>query len=333
MRVHWLQQLLADVSRVKPRLDAYNKRLEYRVYEYDRGVYIVDVSGVRGFFNGRGNMLLSNWWALLLGLLRNTRPGDVIAVDGVVYGLRSDLDVNVAAAVIAYGTGTKPSDFTMFNLEVPVGTVSASIAVEYLTDRVRVRLSATLPADASEIGVRQALYDGGGVTRHTLLTRVTGAWAANTTAVYTIDFTAPWVRGVGDLMYGIHANADVAMVRVDGASFTARTAGDVNVGSVYVVASSETVTWSPTLYSIPSPIALTNYYTDILGVRHVRMTNIVGLISPAADIAANTLALYQDIYDTGGGSNTVCMAVQPLASPVTFYAGRSNIVIWRIVAL
>ena len=333
MRVHRLQQLLAEVSKVKPRLDAYNKRLEYRVYEYDRGVYVVDVAGVQGSFNGRENMLLSNFWALLLGVLRNSATHDVIAVDGTVYALRAHLDVNAAAAVLAYGTGTKPPEFTDFNLEVAVGTVTPSIAVEYLSDRVRVRFSATLPADAREIGVRQALLDGGGATRHTLLTRVTGWWPANSTATYNIDYTAPWVRGVGDLMYGIHLNANVAMVRIDGVSFTARTSGDVNVGSVYVVASSEPVTWSPTLHNIPNPFTLTNYYADLLGTRYVRMVNIVGLITPTVDTAANTLALYQDIFDAGGASNTVCMAVQPLASPVTLYAGRSNIVIWRIVAL
>jgi len=328
-----LASLLAGLNSVKPRPNAFNKRFEYRVYEYDRGVYVVDVSGVRGFVNGRGNMLLSNWWALLLGLLRNLNTGDVLDTGGAGYPLRSAGDVNAGAAVIDYGTGTTPVEFTQFRLASPAGTITPTIAVGYLTDRVRVSLSGTLPATAYELGVRQPLFDTGAYLRYTLLTRVTGSWAAGTGVVYNIDFTAPWVRAVGDMMYGIHSDINATMVRIDGASFTARTAADVNAGSIRLVASSEPVTWSPTLYSIPSPFELTNFYSDLLGTRLVRMVQLAGLISPAADTTVNTLALYQDIFDTAGIAHTVCMAALPLATPITLYAGRNNIVIWRIVAL
>jgi len=63
------------------------------------------------------------------------------------------------------------------------------------------------------------------------------------------------------------------------------------------------------------------------------MMSIIGLIAPANDIEVNALALYQPIYDTTGATHTVCIAVLALASPITFYANRNNLVVWRIIAL
>jgi len=328
-----LTEVAREVAGVRPRLGAFNARFEYAPYEYDRGIYVVDVGGVKGYVNGRENMLLSNYWALLLGLLRNINTEDLADISGYTRSLRTSHDVSSGAAVIAYGSGTVPVEFTQYNLSSPVGTVSPAITVGLMSDRTRLAMSATLPANAYELGVRQDLIDPGGTRCTFQLSRVVGSWAKGTAIVYNIDFLAPWVRGYGDLMYGIHRDANVPMVRIDGEVFTARTSGDVNAESAYLVASSEAVTWSPGLVSIPSPFSLTTYYNDILDKRNVRMTNIIGLISPANDVAVNALALYQSLIDTTGAAHTVCMAVLPLSSPITFYARRNNVVVWRVVAL
>jgi len=122
------------------------------------------------------------------------------------------------------------------------------------------------------------------------------------------------------------------MVRIDGTSFTARTSGDSQSGSAYLVASGDLVSWSSMLIAISNAFSLSNYYADILGTRYVRATLIHGLYSPVNDIAVNTIGLYFPVYDTTGTSQTVCILVQPLSSPVTLYASRNNLIVLRIIA-
>jgi len=119
-----LAELIEGILTLKPRLNRFNKRLEYRPYEYDRGVYVIDVSSVEGYVNGRKNMLLSNFWALLLGLLRNVSVGDVLDTGGSSYSLRTSGDVNRDSAIIAYGFGTTPEAFTQYNLASPAATIA-----------------------------------------------------------------------------------------------------------------------------------------------------------------------------------------------------------------
>jgi hypothetical protein len=329
----FIDELSKELSELKPRLDNYrNRRGEYRVYEYDKGIYIVDAKGVKGYVAGEEDLLVSNWWALFLGSIRKVNAGDAVATGGASYTLRSSGEVNVGVAYISYGGGTTAESFVDRSLVARAGSISASISVGYLSDRVRITLSSTIPSMSYELGIEQTLIDTAGGSRTTLLGRRTGSWSASQAVAWYIDFLSPWVRGVGDYMYGIHREADVTMVRVDGASFTARTSGDSNAGSAYLVASSDLVSWSPTLTAISNAFSLSNYYADILGTRHIRATFIHGLHSPANDIAVNTIGLYFPVFDTTGVSQTVCILVQPLSSPITLYASRNNLIVLRIIA-
>jgi len=329
----YIEELSRELLELKPRLsNHYNRRGEYRIYEYDKGIYVVDVKGIKGYVAGEEDLLVSNFWALLLGLLRDTNPGDCVNTDGGAYALRAYGDVNAGAAYLVYGTGTTPEAFIEYALKSYAGSIATSITVGYMSDRVRVSLSGIVPSASSELGIYQSLYDTGGGTRTIMLARRVGSWSANQAVSYNIDFLQPWVRGIGDYMYGILRNADVPMARIDGVTFTARTSGDSNAGSAYLVASSDLVSWDPTLVAISNAFSLSNYYTDILGTRYLRATMIHGLHSPANDIVVNTVGLYFPVFDTSGVSQTVCILVQPLASPITFYASRNNLVVLRIIA-
>jgi hypothetical protein len=330
----FIEELSKELLELKPRLNNYtNKRGKYRIYEYDKGIYIVDVKGIKGYIAGEEDLLVSNWWALLLGLLRDISPSDCVYIGGSSYTIKSTADVNAGSAYISYGTGTAPEGFTDYALKTRSGSISTSITIGYMSDRTRITLSGVLPASASELGIEQALYDSSSTGGNTyLLGRRTGSWSANQAVPWYIDFLQPWVRGVGDYMYGILRNADVPVTRIDGTSITARTSGTSNAGSIYLVASSDLVSWDPTLVAISNAFSLSNYYTDILNTRYMRATMIHGLYSPANDIQVNTIGLYFPVYDTTGASQTVCILVQPLSSPITFYASRNNLVVLRIVA-
>jgi hypothetical protein len=329
----YIEELSKELLGLKPRLVNHrNRRSEYRVYEYDKGIYVVDVKNVKGYVAGEEDLLTSNWWALFLGSIRDTNPYDVVSISGSIYNLRSSEAPASGSAYLSYGTGTIPESFTDRSLVSRTDSISTSISIGYLSDRTRITLSGTLPASASELGIEQVLYDTGSSIHTTLLGRRTGSWSASQAIAWYIDFLQPWVRGIGDYMYGIHSRANITMVRIDGTSFTARTSGDSQSGSAYLVASSDLVSWDPTLHAISNAFSLSNYYADILNTRYTRATMIHGLYSPSQDIQVNTIGLYFPVYDATGASQTVCILVQPLSSPITFYASRNNLVVLRIIA-
>jgi hypothetical protein len=328
-----VSQVLKDLSSIKPRVDRFNKRFEYSFYEYDKGIYVVDVKGVKGSVDGRENILVSNFWALLIGILRNANAGDTVSTGGVSYTLASSADANADVAYLVYGSGTTPEAFTQIGLASRVGSISTTISISYLSDRTRIILSGTLPADAYEIGIEQNFYETGGPAKITLLARKVGFWSKGSSINYFIDYSYPWVRQIGDLMYGFHRNASTSVIRVDGSTFTARTSADFNVDSAYIVLSPSPVTWSPSLYNVPSPLTPTDYSHHKLDTRIIRAVHFNAVYTPTSDTTINTIALYQPIYDTAGGSNTVCLLVIPLSSPATAYANRNNIFIIRIFAM
>jgi len=328
-----VNQVLKDLSYVKPKIHRFNKRFEYSFYEYDKGIYVIDVKGVKGFVNSRENILVSNFWALFIGLIRKANAGDVVDTGGTSRGLRSFGDVNAAPAYLVYGSGTTPEAFTQNGLASYVGSISTTISISYLSDRTRITFSGTLPGDTYEIGVQQDLFNAGGYRFTFLLARKVGFWSKGSSIRYFIDYSYPWTRQIGDIMYGVHSDANTSVVRVDGATFTARTSGEFSVGSAYIVLSSSSVSWSPSLYSIPSPITPVDYTHHKLDARIFRAVHFNAVYTPTSDTAINSIALYQSIYDTGGGSNTVCLLVIPLSSPATAYANRNNVFIIRIFAM
>jgi len=329
-------ETILEVFKTKPRI-RFNKRGELIPYEFDKGIHLLDVKGVRGSVKGLNendeDLLVSNFWALLLGTLREYNAGDVISTDGTIYVLRSAGDATYGTAYLTYGIGTDPEYFTQIALASYKGSISTTISISYMSDRNRVSLSGTLPDVAYELGVYQVLYDTSAATRTTMLGRRTGSWSKGQSVIWNIDFLQPWVRAVADMLYGILLNANATMVDVTGASFTSRSSGDVNASSVWLVISPDTVTWSPSLTSIPNKVDLTTYYSDLLTSRVARMTFIYGTFTPPSDTQYNTIGLYQNIYDSGGGIHTCCMMVIPLSAPITFYANRNNLAILRIIVM
>jgi hypothetical protein len=332
----FISEIVEDIAYLKPRIRM-NRLFEHEPYEYDKGIYLIDVSSVKGFVEvdrrAEEDLLVSNFWALLLGLLRNVNPGDCVSVGGGAFTLRAATNVNAGAAYLVYGTSTVPETFTDNALRSYSGSISTSIGISYMSDRTRVVLSGVVPATAYELGIYQSLHDTGGGTPLTMLARRVGSWSAYQAVSYYIDFFSPWVKQVGDLIYGILRNADVVTQRIDGTTITLRTSGDMNADTVYLVISPTKVTWGPGLYSVPGAVIPTNYYTDILGSRYIRATIIHALIAPSSDMQVNTLGLYQSVFDSTGATHTACWMVLPLASPITLYAGRNNLIVLRILAM
>jgi hypothetical protein len=325
----FIEELSKELLDLKPRLNKRNKLFEYDVYEYDKGIYVVDVRNILGLVRGSGeNVLTSQFWGMIIWLIRNIRVDDVVRTDGVIDYYGAGSDYFTGGRYISYGTSTVPESFTDYQLKSRTGAITPSLSVGYLSDRVRVTYSGTIPSSASELGIEVNYYG----TVWVLLARKTGSWSANQAVAWYIDFLQPWVRAIGDIWYGLNINTNVSVVRVDGATITARTGGVIQVGSAYLVASGNLVSWSPILYGIINAFSLNNYYADLVSTRYIRATFINGLYSPANDIAVNTIGLYFPIYDSNGITQTVCILVQPLSSPITLYASRNNLIVLRIIA-
>jgi hypothetical protein len=329
-------ETIVEVFNAKPK-PKFNKRGELIPYEFDRGIYLLDVKGIKGSVKSLSesdeDILVSNFWALLLGLLRSYNSSDVVSTTGISYALRISGDVTYGTAYLTYGIGTDPEYFTQIALANYKGSISTTISISYMSDRNRISLGGTLPDIAYELGIYQSLYDTSAVARITMLARRTGSWNKGDAVVWNIDFLQPWVRAVADMLYGIFLNANVTMVDVTGASFTARTSAQISASSVWLVASPNTVTWSPSLTSIPNKVDLSTFYFDYLDSRVARVTFLLGTFTPPTDTQYNTIGLYQNVYDSGGGTHTCCMMVIPLSAPITFYSNRNNLVILRIIVM
>jgi hypothetical protein len=329
-------ETMLEIFNTRPKLK-FNKRGELIPYEFDRGLYLLDVKGIRGSVKGLSegdeDLLVSNFWALLLGILRDTNVSDVVNVGGSAYSLRTLTDATYGSAYLGFGTGTDSEYFTQYNLVSPKANITTTISIAYMSDRNRVSLSGTLTGDAYELAIFQFLYDTSGNAYATMLGRRTGMWYSGQAVVWNIDFLQPWVRSVADVLYGVFRNADVTMVDETGASFTARTSGDLNASSVWIVASPDTMTWSPSLTKIPNKVDLSTSGLDYLGSRIARMTYLVGTFTPLSDTQYNTVGLYQKIYDTAVTAHNCCMMVIPLSAPITFYSNRNNLAILRIIVM
>jgi len=328
-----IDEIAREVIKIKPLTSRKrNKYVFFEPYEFDRGIYIVDViDSIQGIVNGKKNVLTSNFWAYILGTIRDVNAGDVIDTGGRVIIIRTSNNANGGSARIDYGTGTTPEYFTQNVLVSRSGSITTTITMAILNDRGRVTLSGTLPASASELGVAQIMINPDGYTFDVLLARKTGSWASGSGVNYYIEFLNPWVQGMTSLVYGLLRDADVPMTRIDGVLFVARTSGDVNAGSSYLVGSKDPFSWSPDAYAIPNAFSISTYYTDYLGSRYLRGVLYTGIINPTTDIQLTALGLYQGIFDNGGATHTVCLLAYPLS--LTLYASRNNLVMLRIIVM
>jgi hypothetical protein len=328
-----IDEIAREVIKIKPLISKKkNKYVFFEPYEYDRGIYIVDViDSIQGVVNGRKNVLTSTFWAYFLGILRDANVSDVLDISGNSRTITTSSDPTSGVARIDYGTGTTPEYFTQNALASRVGSISTTITMTILSDRGRITLSGTLPASASELGIVQNLNISPSGSTDFLLARKVDSWSSGSGVSYYIEFLNPWVQGITTLFYGLFRNVDVPMTRIDGTSFTARTGGDVSSGPSYLVGSRDPFSWSPNLYAIPNAFSISTYYTDYLSSRYLRGVIYTGIINPTSDIQLTALGLYQGIFDNGGATHTVCLLAYPVS--LTLYASRNNLVMLRILVM
>jgi len=305
-------------------------------YEYDKYVHLIDIplrDTIVGCVNGERNLLVFNFWAVMFGLLMNTDVSNVINWTGGVYTIRTSGIVNAEPAHFRYGSGTIPETFTQYNIISAVGSATPSISFGQLADRNRITLSAVIPSDSQEIGIFQTLYDTSGNTRLVMFARKQMFIPANKTVNWYIDFLKPWTRNWALLMYGILGKLNApGAVDVDNNTYILRTYVDVNAGPARIRVSKSPYSWSPDLCVISYDLEMTTYYwlSNLVSVVYLFL---VGIATPSSDLTVNTIALIQSLYDSTGASHDTYVLILPLSNPITLYAGRTNMIFLRFVAM
>jgi len=303
-------------------------------YEYDKYIHLIDIplkETVIGHINGKRNILVFNFWLVFFGLLTDSNISDALDISGSTKTVGTAGDFNLAAAYLTYGYSTSPELFYQNSLVSYGGSISTSRSFGQLSDRNRITLSGVSPAEIQEIGIYQSVNPASSWT--IMYARKQMYVPRNKTINYYIDFLMPWTYNCALLMYGFLSEANVSgAIDAYGASYTLRSSGDVNAGAVRMRVSQTLYSWSPSLTNISYDLELSTYRT-VGNARSAVYLFIVGIASPTTDISVNTISLIQSLYDTGGTGHDTYVLILPLQTPITLYAGRTNVIFLRFVAM
>ena len=274
------------------------------------------------------NLQLRNFWTFLASILHDSGlqlrdTGGTIRTYN--YG---DVDPNLAQLVI--GQGTDPPAFSQYNLVSFSKAYSPTVQIVDVAGppaKTRITLTATADIDAQEIGIRQNISG-----YNFLLTRIVDAITIGDVLNYHLDFLQPWLKNFALLWYGKLSNQNVqGVVDVTGGTRTLRTQGQTTVGSIRILISEDTITWSPTLYAIPNATEITSYQRAIWVNDNYVVYLVLGEIIPATTLNINTIGIVQKWYDTGGNQFDALLAAIPLSSPLTLEANKHNFIMLKFV--
>ena len=253
--------------------------------------------------NALPDLLLANFWNTFWGIIRNANVDEVLNLKGGSHTIRTAGDFTYSPGAVRVGSGTDPERFEDYNLSSPIKDLDTSFSLGYDSSKSRVTAEATTDVDVQEVGVICNFYDTSNVNFTSLLTRKVISYSAGSTICVYIDFMKPWLYNIAKVWYGVLANVDVdGVVDEAGNSFTVRTTGDLNSSPAVVMLSSSTVSWDPTLHSIPDALMPDQ---DVYIWTHRKFSMLIYNVyrAPTTDEEWRTIGLKMGMYDTGGYSH------------------------------
>jgi len=313
-------KLLARKSREK-RTNYF--KLRERVHLF---VYRVDKSIVSEDEDGNSDLLVINFWNILFGLLGNVNVSNVYDIGGTNYTMRTSGDINGGSAYIVTGTSTDTATLGDYTIKAGRTTRTTTFYYSELTDHVRITLESTFSATIGEFGIEQLLYDSGGTGRTILLSRTSISTASVAGLRIHVYFKEPFVRNFARIMYGVLANVNAdSVVDLSGNSYVALTTGDYTASSLKVGYDVNVVNWSPTLNTTPQPTLIPSG-CFVNATRTISYIFTVGFATPSSDTSVPTILLAQSVYDTGSVVHDTLLALIKPTSPITLYAGKTNVI-------
>jgi hypothetical protein len=283
---------------------------------------------IEGRCNGRRNMLVSNFFSLLHGLLANSNV-DSKDISGGAYSMRTSGDVSWTVSSVVFGTGTAPPAFTDYALvsrdtarEGAVITPTVVIS----SSEGRARFGRATNDVVYELGIYDILYDSGGGGKTTMLARsvVSGGIPAGRTVLYDVVFKPPFVHNVTRMVYGVlnNANQDGAQ-DIYGGTYTLNSAGDVNADvakRLFVGGNTAGLDHTVAVPTNPVELEAGYYFTYAWGTSYRLITAGAKKLDAAKTIAE--VVLVQNLLSSGGVAMPTAIARWPVSPPVSKSAGE-----------
>jgi hypothetical protein len=313
---------LESLRRVKPLMS----RSAYREASGSDLIILVDLRrSVYGLLNNRKkNLLVYNFWALLLGSFADTNI-TVAATGGFTYTLRNANDPSAGSAFVTFGTGTVSPDFSQYALSYRVTSLEGSVIPPITileSDKRRIRFGRVSAGAISEVGLYQSLYETGGSSYETMLGRtLLSVPGSGYNVYYDVILKAPFLNNSLYYLYGILTNSNQNLVDRVGTSFTARTSGDVQSGGLFLLIGTSNSPFDFGTYDLADPVVLTSVGNFTYAVRSYVMYIVSGAIRLTVSMNIGEIGFAQNIYDTGGALHGVLLGRIPLSTPIPRNAG------------
>jgi len=326
---------LESLRRVKP----FMSRSAYREASGSDLIILIDLrKTIYGLLNNRKkNLLVYNFWALLIGSFADTNIGFTIT-SGTDLTLRTVSDPNSNSAFVTFGASTVSPDFSQYalgsrNTAIEGSVISPTTILE--SDKRRLRFGRVSAGVISEVGLYQSLYETGGYSRETMLGRtLLSVPGSGYNVYYDVILKAPFLNNASYYLYGILTNTDQKLVDRVGSTFTARTSGDVQGSGLFLIIGTSNSPFDFATYDLANPVVLTSAGNLFYSVRSYVMYIVSGAIRLSASMNIGEIGFAQNIFDTSGYLHGVLLGRIPLATPISrnmgdvfssvivFYAGK-----------
>jgi hypothetical protein len=309
---------LEALRRVKP----FMSRSAYREASGSDLIIIIDLKKtIYGLLNNRKkNLLVYNFWALLLGSLADANI-DAVQISAYTYALRSSSDPSTGSAYVVFGTGTTPPDFSQISLVSRSTSYEGSAispAVIKESDKRRIRFGRVTLGAIYEVGLYQNLYDTGGTARLSMLGRtLLTVPGSGYNVYYDVIFKAPFLDNALYYLYGILTDSNQSLVERAGSSFTARTSGDAQSGGLFMLIGTSNSPFDFGSYDLANPVILSSISSLFYSARSYVMYIVSGAIRLSESMNIGEIGFAQNIYDTGGSLHGTLLGRIPLTTPIS----------------
>jgi hypothetical protein len=287
---------------------------------------------VEGRCNGRRNMLVSNFFSLLFGLLSNNDM-DFKTTAGIMnpegYRLRTSGDPSYGVSYVVFGTGTTPPSFTDYALVSRSTALEGSVITPTLvisSSEGRARFGRATSGTVYELGIYDPVYSVGVGTYDMMVARsvVSGGIPAGGAVLYDVVFKPPFVHNITRMVFGVMTNANQDGAQdMSGGTYTLNSAGDVNAAAANRLFVGENTAGLDHTVAVPTnPVELdiSYYFSYTWGTSYRLMTVGAKKLDAAKTIAE--VVLVQNLYSSGGVAVPTVIARWPVSPPVSKSAGE-----------
>jgi len=318
--------------KINPNVDLIKKKLGFRTHLLD---FIIKRPSLMGgiFYDGlfMKNRLLKNHYEIIRGLLNNVNVS-ILDTAGNSKNARTSGDFAHDIARIYVGEDTVDLDFSDYNLTNFASDVCSLVELLSLTNSNKVRVSGLAAKTGTSVGLALDIFDASGSSLYVMLSARLLSVSSGESVLYDLVFNQPWVYNFANWFYGLAKNTDAPNEKdLGGVTYTLRSSADAQAEACRIVTGDGTDEWSPTDYSLSSPVehetSFHSWVTDY-AVEYVWRTWYI----PPSDEQINEIGLVQKLYDSGGGQHdTLLCRIALGASPLNLTGGNYYIIRLRIV--